>query len=233
VSLPSFHDALALFFIFHFTMLDLIADIRKDYKLKSFSEEDAASNPVAQFEIWWKEAVASEILEVNAMTLATASADGVPSARIVLLKGFSQKGFTFFTNYNSYKAQQLAENPRACLVFFWKELERQIRITGVIEKVSEAESNDYFDSRPEGSRISAIASPQSRVIPGREWLEGEVSKVLKNVEHDGIRRPETWGGYLVRPITVEYWQGRSNRLHDRLQYSLQENGDWKLERLAP
>jgi pyridoxamine 5'-phosphate oxidase len=214
-------------------MLDLIADLRKDYQLRSFSEAEAHKNAIHQFEAWWKEAVASEIPEPNAMTLATASADGLPSARIVLLKGFNSKGFVFYTNYKSFKAKQLEENPRACLVFFWKELERQVRITGLIGKLSEDESDYYFDSRPEASRIGAIASPQSQVINSREWLEEQVKTVSEKFEGKILHRPMHWGGYLVRPITIEFWQGRSNRLHDRLQYSLQENGEWKIERLAP
>jgi pyridoxamine 5'-phosphate oxidase len=204
-----------------------IADIRKDYKLKSFSESEADIDAIKQFELWWKEATDSKIDEVNAMTLATASSDGLPAARIVLLKGFDKKGFVFFTNYNSYKAQQLAENPRACLVFFWKELERQIRVTGLITKVDAAASDEYFNSRPEGSRRGAIASPQSAVIESREWLEQQVADVTK------LERPDNWGGYVLKPVTIEFWQGRSNRLHDRLQYSLQADESWKIERLAP
>ncbi len=214
-------------------MLDLIADIRKDYKLRSFQESDADTNPIRQFEKWWQEAISSDILEVNAMTLATASSDGLPSARIVLLKGVSENGFSFFTNYNSFKGRQLMENPRACLVFFWRELERQVRITGIIQKLSAEESNEYFNSRPEGSRIGAIASPQSQVIPDRNWLENEVESVSAKYENKTISRPDHWGGYVVRPITIEFWQGRSNRLHDRLQYTLEDNGSWKIERLAP
>jgi len=206
-----------------------IAEIRKDYILKSFNETDAAADPLMQFDKWWQEAMSGNLPEVNAMTLATSSADGVPSARIVLLKGFDEKGFVFFTNYESFKGQQLAENPRACLVFFWKELERQVRITGIIEKTSDIVSDEYFNSRPEMSRVSAMASPQSRVIESRQWLENEVAKV----EPGSIKRPDNWGGYIVRPITVEFWQGRANRLHDRIQYTLEENGGWKMERLAP
>jgi len=207
-----------------------ISEIRKDYILKSFNENDASTDPITQFDRWWQEAMSSNIPEVNAMTLATSSADGVPSARIVLLKAYDDNGFIFFTNYNAYKAQQLAENPRACLVFFWKELERQVRITGVIEKTDEQVSDEYFNSRPEMSRMSAIISPQSEVIESREWLESAVSKVMKS---KALRRPAHWGGYVVRPITIEFWQGRANRLHDRIQYTLEENGGWKMERLAP
>ena len=210
-------------------MLDLIADIRKDYKLKEFSETGADKNAIAQFEKWWREAMDSKIDEVNAMTLATASSDGVPSARIVLLKGFDEKGFVFYTNYNSYKGQQLAENPRACLVFFWKELERQVRITGIISKTTPVDSDEYFNSRPEGSRVSAMASPQSEIIESREWLEERVEKIN---QADNIKRPEHWGGYIVNPVTIEFWQGRSNRLHDRLLYTMAD-GEWKIERLAP
>jgi pyridoxamine 5'-phosphate oxidase len=214
-------------------MLDLIADIRRDYKLKSLAESEAHADALVQFDIWWKEAVSSEIEEVNAMTLATASADGVPSARIVLLKGFSKTGFVFFTNYDSFKGQQLRENPRACLVFFWKELERQVRITGVVRKLAEQESDDYFNSRPDGSKIGAIVSPQSQVISGREWLEERVEELVTRNESKQFTRPTHWGGYVVQPVTIEFWQGRSNRLHDRLQYSVQPDGAWKIERLAP
>lgn len=210
-----------------------IADIRKDYKLRSLSEEDVAVNPFLQFTLWWNEAINAQIDEVNAMTLATASADGLPSARIVLLKGYDENGFVFFTNYDSYKAKQLAENPRACLVFFWKEVERQVRITGLIEKTSPQESDEYFNSRPEGSRIGAWTSPQSHPIPGREWLESRETDYTKEFKGKIISRPENWGGYRVKPVSVEFWQGRPSRLHDRIQYTLGEKGSWKIERLAP
>ena len=209
-----------------------IAAIRKDYSAKNLSEKDVAKDPVDQFGQWWKEATDSGIDEVNAMTLATASADGMPSARIVLLKGFDRQGFVFFTNYNSYKGQQLLENPKACLVFFWKELERQVRITGLVSKADEKESEDYFMSRPAGSRIGAIASPQSQVISSREWLDQHYKEVAQQDEAE-LKRPEHWGGYRVKPVIIEFWQGRSSRLHDRIQYSLQDNGSWKIERLAP
>ncbi|MCM5527799.1 pyridoxamine 5'-phosphate oxidase [Parasegetibacter sp. NRK P23] len=210
-----------------------IADIRKDYKLRSLAETDVAADAVAQFGRWWEEAVASQIDEVNAMTLATASADGVPSARIVLLKGYDEKGFTFFTNYESFKGQQLGENPRACLVFFWKELERQVRITGIIEKVSQKESEEYFISRPQGSRLGAWASPQSQVIPNREWLETKEAELKAIYGDNDVPKPPHWGGYRLKPIVVEFWQGRASRLHDRIQYTLQDEGAWKIERLAP
>ena len=210
-----------------------IADIRRDYSHRSLSEKDVSEDPLKQFEKWWDEAVHSKIDEVNAMTLATASTDGLPSARIVLLKGFSEKGFTFFTNYESYKGRQLAENPKACLVFFWKELERQVRITGLVVKISPAESDEYFNSRPEASRIGAWASPQSRVIENRHWIDEKFNELVNKMEGSVIPRPPHWGGYLVKPVEIEFWQGRPSRLHDRIQYSLEENGKWKIERLAP
>jgi pyridoxamine 5'-phosphate oxidase len=210
-----------------------LADIRKEYRLHSLNEEEVPENAMDQFEHWWQDAVNSELEEVNAMTLATASADGLPSARIVLLKGFHKTGFQFYTNYESFKGKQLMENPRACLVFFWKELERQIRITGLVEKLSQEQSDAYFISRPPGSRIGAWSSPQSEVIESSHWLFQQVVKFEKKFIENDIPRPPHWGGYLVRPVTIEFWQGRPNRLHDRLQYSLQENGNWIIERLAP
>ncbi len=210
-----------------------LADIRKDYILHSLSEKDIAADPFRQFAIWWQEAETAEILEVNAMTLATASAEGVPSARIVLLKGYDERGFVFFTNYESYKGKDILENPRACLVFFWKELERQVRITGIIEKVSAAESDEYYNSRPEGSRIGAWVSPQSQTIEGREWLEENERKYKAIFADKPITRPAHWGGYRVKPVKIEFWQGRSSRLHDRIQFTLQETGSWLIERLAP
>ena len=210
-----------------------IADIRRDYSHKSLSEKDADPNAIKQFQNWWTEALNSKIEEPNAMTLATASIDGLPSARIVLLKEFSEKGFIFFTNYESYKAQQLTENPKACLVFFWKELERQVRITGLIEKVSGKQSDEYFSSRPESSRIGAWTSPQSRVIESRQWLDEKFNELVNKMEGTKISRPAYWGGYIVKPVVIEFWQGRPNRLHDRIQYTLEENGGWKIERLAP
>jgi pyridoxamine 5'-phosphate oxidase len=214
-------------------MPSTIADIRKDYMLRSLIEKDVAAHPIRQFDTWWQEALHSEIDEVNAMTLATASADGVPAARIVLLKGYDERGYVFFTNYESFKGLQLAENPRACLVFFWKELERQVRITGLVEKVSDEESDAYFNSRPEGSRIGAWVSPQSQVIANREWLEAQERKYQTDFAGQPIKRPTHWGGYRVKPICVEFWQGRSNRLHDRIQYTLQGDNTWIIERLAP
>jgi pyridoxamine 5'-phosphate oxidase len=214
-------------------MQESIADMRKNYSKQVLTEQSADPDAIRQFEKWWQEATASEIIEPNAATLATASADGIPSARIVLLKGYSAKGFIFFTNYNSYKGKQLAENPKACLVFFWKELERQVRITGIVEKVTAKESDDYFYSRPAGSQVSAAVSPQSTIVVNREWLENKYTEMEKNMTSNPVKRPEHWGGYLVKPVVIEFWQGRPSRLHDRLEYSLQENGGWKIERLAP
>ena len=213
-------------------MNDEISGIRKDYQLESLMESDVAKNPFEQFSKWWNDAITSKLDEVNAMTLATASPDGIPSARIVLLKSVTAEGFVFFTNYQSNKGKELAENPNACLVFFWKELERQIRITGTVEKVSEAESDAYFNSRPEGSRIGAWASPQSQVITSREIIENNTEKYKQQFADAHIARPPHWGGYIVKPTAIEFWQGRPSRLHDRIQYNLQ-NGSWEVNRLAP
>ncbi len=209
-----------------------IADIRKDYKLQSLHENEVAANPTDQFTAWWNEAISSNIDEVNAMTLATANISGKPDARIVLLKGYDEKGFVFFTNYQSRKAQELAANPFATLVFFWKELERQVRIEGAVEKIAAADSDAYFNSRPVGSRIGAWASPQSTVINDRTLLEENVKQLELQYADGNIPRPEHWGGYVVKPTQVEFWQGRSSRLHDRIRYEL-KNDNWIIERLAP
>lgn len=214
-------------------MGNIIADIRRDYKLQSLQEKDVADQPIAQFDRWWKDAIESELDEVNAMTLATADATGAPSARIVLLKGYDERGFVFFTNYNSKKGQDIAANPRVSLVFFWKELERQVNISGSIEKVSVAESDAYFQSRPVGSRIGAWCSPQSTVIADRQILEHNIAKYQAQFGDGPIPKPDHWGGYLVQPQSVEFWQGRSSRLHDRIKYRKNEQGLWIIERLAP
>jgi pyridoxamine 5'-phosphate oxidase len=210
-----------------------IANLRKDYSVQILLEKDIASNPITQFAKWWTEVLETAIIEPNAMTLATASTDGMPSARIVLLKGFDENGFVFYTNYESYKALQMNENPKACLVFFWKEIERQVRVVGLASKISPHESDEYFASRPEGSRIGAWASPQSQVIENRDWLDKRYTILTSEMKNIKIERPPHWGGYVVKPVIVEFWQGRSSRLHDRIQYTLNEDGDWKIERLAP
>jgi pyridoxamine 5'-phosphate oxidase len=210
-----------------------VADLRREYARQVLLETEAIADPIEQFNEWWKHAIETEIVEPNAMTLATASGDGMPSARIVLLKGFDKNGFVFFTNYNSYKGLQLQENPKACLVFFWKELERQVRITGLTEKLSDDDNDSYFSSRPPASRIGALTSPQSQVIESREWLDDEFQRLSSTLDADKIKRPMHWGGYRVKPVIIEFWQGRPGRLHDRLQYSLEETGKWKIERLAP
>ncbi|MEO6584289.1 MAG: pyridoxamine 5'-phosphate oxidase [Ferruginibacter sp.] len=209
-----------------------IASIRKDYTLQTFDEKDVAAGPMQQFATWFKAATESEISEVNAMTLATANSTGRPSARIVLLKGFDENGFVFFTNYNSRKAQALAENPHASLVFFWKELERQVRIEGSVKKTSVAQNENYFNSRPVGSKIGAWASEQSSIIESRRVIENKAAELAKEFSGDNIECPPFWGGYLVVPELMEFWQGRTNRLHDRIQYRL-TNNYWKIERLSP
>ncbi len=209
-----------------------IADLRKDYRLQTLNESDVAADAIEQFTRWWNEAIASDIDEVNAMTLATIAADGMPSARIVLLKNYDERGFVFFTNYNSAKGKALAAHPLAAIVFFWKELERQIRIQGTVEKVSAEESDEYFHSRPVSSRIGAWSSPQSEVIESRHILEDNVEKYTSEMK-EGIPRPGHWGGYRIKPLIIEFWQGRSSRLHDRIEYRLQPDGSWKTARLAP
>ena len=214
-------------------MGDKISNIRKEYSRQMLSENEVDLNPINQFTKWWHEVLHARIDEPNAMTLATASSDGMPSARIVLLKDYDEEGFIFFTNYNSFKGKQITENPKACLVFFWKELERQIRITGLVNKISTEESDAYFNSRPESSRLGALASPQSEVIKDRQWLDENFIRLADELHNSVIQRPEHWGGYVVKPVIIEFWQGRPGRLHDRLQYTIAENGGWKLERLAP
>ncbi len=213
--------------------MESIADIRKDYMLQTLLEQDMAPDPYQQFGRWWADALKSDISEVNAMTLATASLQGIPDARIVLLKEYTEKGFVFFTNYESDKGVQLKENPNACLVFFWKELERQVRITGSVEKISAEDSDAYFYSRPVESRVGAWASPQSTVIAGRHIIEENVIKLKQEFEGKPVSRPPHWGGYIVMPHAIEFWQGRPSRLHDRFQYKIQDGGGWSLNRLAP
>lgn len=214
-------------------LMDSIANIRTEYTKDQLLETDIASDPIVQFNSWFQYAQEQNIPEPTAMTLATCSNEGVPSARIVLLKEVNQNGFVFFTNYNSQKGKELLENPRACLLFFWSSLERQIRITGLVQKVSKEESDAYFKSRPLGSQIGAITSPQSQVIESREWLEQKEKEITETATQENAQRPNHWGGYMVTPVAIEFWQGRPSRLHDRILYSLQENGSWKMERLAP
>jgi len=200
--------------------------------MHTLTESDVAASPFEQFSRWWNEAIKSEIDEVNAMTLATVAADGMPSARIVLLKGFDKNGFVFFTNYNSDKAREIEQHPKVALLFFWKELERQVRIEGTIRKTSSGESDVYFNSRPLGSRIGAWASPQSEPIADRQTLESSYREFEKKFASGQVPRPPHWGGYVVKPVLFEFWQGRSSRLHDRLRYEPVED-NWRIRRLAP
>lgn len=209
-----------------------LADLRREYTLASLDLADVASDPLQQFARWFDDAQRAEIVEPNAMTLATCASDGAPSARIVLLKEVGPGGFVFFTDYRSRKGRDLADNPRAALCFFWKEIERQVRIDGTTSRVSPEESAAYFRSRPAGSRVGAWASVQSAVIPDRAWLEGEVARVAERYREGEVPLPPHWGGYRVRPVEMEFWQGRESRLHDRIRYRL--DGDaWVRERLSP
>jgi pyridoxamine 5'-phosphate oxidase len=211
----------------------LIHELRKEYTQAGLREEDADPDPIRQFRRWFDEAVAGGVPEANAMTLATATPDGAPSARIVLLKDLSDAGFAFFTNYDGRKARELAANPRAALVFYWASLERQVRVEGNVEKVTEEESDAYFRVRPLGSQLGARASPQSAVLPDRATLERRVAELEKEYAGRDVPRPANWGGYRVRPQAVEFWQGRPSRLHDRLLYRRQPDGGWRIVRLAP
>jgi pyridoxamine 5'-phosphate oxidase len=208
-----------------------IADLRQEYMRAGLAEADAHPDPLLQFGRWFKDALAAQLPLANAMTLATVSAAGAPDARVVLLKGVENGGFVFYTNYESRKGRELASRPEACLVFLWTQLERQVRIEGRVEKVSDRDSEAYFVSRPVGARLSACASAQSEVVAGRAFLEEEVKKI-KAAHGDNPPRPAHWGGYRVVPSQIEFWQGRENRLHDRLLYTL-NSGAWKIERLAP
>ena len=212
--------------------LDLAA-LRHDYVARGLRRADLDADPFKQFEKWFQEAAAANIRDVNAMSLATATADGIPAVRIVLLKAISEHGFVFYTNYESEKGRQLAANPRASLNFFWVELERQIRINGHVEKTSREDSEEYFHSRPLGSQLGAWASAQSEAIENRESLEAELARVAEKFSGGPIPLPPNWGGYRVVPETMEFWQGRPDRLHDRFRYSRQDATGWIIERLAP
>ena len=213
------------------TTFDLAA-LRKDYALSSLSEADVDPDPIRQFDRWFADALTAQVLEPNAMTLATATRDGVPSARIVLLKGVDARGFVFFTDYRSRKGAELSENPLAALTFLWKEIERQVRIAGAVSRVSSAESESYYRSRPLGSRLGAWASHQSAVIPSRADLEQRLHEVTERFAAGDVPLPAHWGGFRVVPDEIEFWQGRTNRLHDRLRYRRDESR-WALERLSP
>lgn len=212
----------------------VLDDLRKEYSDEGLTESNVAKDPFAQFKRWFDAAAATDIHEPNAMTVATVAADGRPSARMVLLKSYDEQGFVFFTNYNSQKAQEIEQTGYAALVFWWGQLERQVRIDGQVEKVSAAESDEYYQSRPFGSRLGAWVSPQSEVISGRELLEQRLQD-LQNQYHEGadVPRPPHWGGFRVVPQTIEFWQGRPRRLHDRLKYERQPDGTWQIYRLAP
>jgi len=210
---------------------EIASQLRNEYAKRTLSEEDVSPNPSVQFGEWFKEAIESEILNANAMSLATATPDGHPSIRIVLLKGIDHGGFVFYTNYHSRKGIEISRNKYGALNFFWKELERQVRIEGVIEKTSSRESDEYFSTRPRGSQLSAVASPQS--VPVKQ---GEMQKAMSELDTEfqnkEIDRPAHWGGYRLKPNKIEFWQGRPNRLHDRILYTLKD-GDWIISRLAP
>ena len=207
--------------------------LRAEYTAASLSEANTKANPIKQFEMWFNEALEANVPEGNAMMLATATNDGRPSARIVLLKGFSDAGFIFFTNYLSRKGKEINKNPVAALTFFWPALERQIRIEGIIEKVSKDESEKYFHSRPQDSQIGALASPQSQEIPDRKTLEDKWTELAAEYEGKEVPKPSYWGGYILKPRMIEFWQGRPSRLHDRIVYKKIDNKNWKKARLAP
>lgn len=209
-----------------------IRQIRTEYAQHTLLEKDAPANPVVFFNHWFTEALNADVNEPNAMVLSTVNAEHKPSARVVLLRNFSDAGFVFYTNYNSRKGSEISVNPFAALTFFWPELERQVRIEGKLEMQSSAESDEYFNSRPEGSKLGAWASPQSQVIESRETLDELIEHMTNMFAGKTPERPEWWGGYLLKPERIEFWQGRPSRLHDRLQYT-NENGTWVMKRLAP
>lgn len=211
-----------------------LSNYRKTYDKSELTEQEVSENPLQLFQTWFYEVENSDTVdEANAMTVATIGADGFPKTRVVLLKKYTHEGFIFYTNYESEKGKAIAANPKVCLSFFWPGMERQIIIKGIAEKVSENMSDGYFESRPHGSQLGALVSHQSSVIANRSVLEDELKSLETQFEGKHVPRPSHWGGYLVRPTSMEFWQGRPNRLHDRLRYTLQEDFDWTLERLAP
>lgn len=211
-----------------------LSNYRKSYEKSQLLENTIPEDPINLFHKWFYETEEiGNIEEVNAMTVSTIGLDGFPKARVVLLKKFNEEGFIFYTNYNSEKGKAIINNPHICLSFFWHSVERQVIIKGIAEKTSEIISDNYFDSRPDGSKLGAIVSPQSEVIPSREYLDNKLKELEKQFEGKPIPRPDYWGGFLVRPVEVEFWQGRPNRLHDRIRYQLREDYEWKIERLSP
>ena len=213
--------------------MDHLARLRKEYTSAGLTESAADSDPIAQFRRWFDAAIAADLHEPNAMTLATATPGGRPSARIVLLKGFDERGFVFYTSYEGRKGVQIEANPRCALVFYWGELERQVRVEGRVSRIPEEESDEYFGSRPRGSQLGAWASEQSRPVEGRDVLEERLRRLEAEYEGREVPRPPFWGGYRVEPETIEFWQGRESRLHDRLVYRRSEDGEWERERLQP
>lgn len=209
-----------------------IRKLRSDYSHMELNEDDIVKDALLQFELWMKEALAANVSEPHAMALSTASAEGKPSSRIVLLRDISTKGFIFYTNFNSKKSQDIVNNPYAALTFFWPQIERQVRIEGVLEKVNDAVSDKYFQSRPRESKIGAWVSPQSQVIKDRDVLEEKFNELSAKYPGEEVPRPPYWGGFLLKPSTIEFWQGRPNRLHDRIQYVF-EDDKWLIQRLAP
>lgn len=210
-----------------------LQNLRQDYTAATLTEKSINVNPIKQFDIWLNEALEAKIHEPNAMMLATATSDGRPSARIVLLKGFDINGFAFYTNYLSRKGKEITKNPLGAITFYWGEMERQVRIEGTIEKLSKEDSEQYFHSRPKGSQLGALASPQSQEIAGREVLENKLSQLEAEYADKEIPKPSFWGGYILKPRLIEFWQGRSNRLHDRILFKKIDNKNWKKVRLAP